>query len=311
MKKWLKKLGVLGLAAGLWASTGVGAASAQEDASQFEGETVTVGLVPGSAEDVWSIVVEKAAADGIELEIVLFNDYVQPNIALQDGSIDLNAFQHVAFLDNWNEANDGNLTPVGYTFVSPMGAYSDKIASLDELQPGDVVAIPNDPTNGGRAILALEIAGLIEVDDEAGYDPTPSDITDNPLELEFEELDANQLPLALPDVAVAFINTNFANDAGLSLHEDAIFVDADYPEQLNEGYRNVIAAHGDNVDNDLFAQIVSYYNSDEVAKAIYETTDGADKPAWEGAVEYQPEEGEDGEEADSAEETSDEVTDEE
>lgn len=311
MKNWIKKFGVLTLGASLLVGAGANAVKAEE-ASEFEGQSVTVGIVPGSAEEVWSVVVDKAAADGIEVELVLFSDYVQPNVALQDGSIDLNAFQHIAFLDDWNAANDGNLTPVGYTFVSPMGAYSEKIASFEELQDGDTIAIPNDPTNGGRAILALEIAGVIEVDDAAGYAPTPSDITDNPLNLEFEELDAAQLPLALPDVAAAFINTNFATDAGLSLHEDAIFVDADYPEQLNEAYRNVIAAHGDNVDSPLFAKIAEYYNSDEVAKAIYDTTGGADKPAWEGAVEYKPEAEEDTEETteEGTEETEEESSEE-
>src|SRR5690554_3057832 len=166
MKKWLKGLSVVGLAASLL----VGAASSSTVAAQgeFDGEKVTVGIVSGPAEDVWQVVVDKAAADGIEVELILFNDYVQPNIALADGSIDLNAFQHVAFLENWNEANEEDLSPVGFTFVSPMGAYSEKLTSFDELEDGATIAIPNDPTNGGRAILGLEIAGLIEEDDEAG-----------------------------------------------------------------------------------------------------------------------------------------------
>lgn len=281
MKKLLTKLSVVGLAASVFVgASSITRLSAQ---SEFEGETVTVGIVSGPAEDVWDVVVEKAAADGIELELVLFNDYVQPNIALADGSINLNAFQHVAFLENWNEANEEELTPIGFTFVSPMGAYSEKISSLDDLQEGDTVAIPNDPTNGGRAILGLEIAGVIEVDDAAGYLPTLDDITDNPKNLTFEELDAAQLPLVLPDVAAAFINLNFATDAGLSLTEDAIFVDADHPEQLSEAYRNVIVTQAENVEEPLLLQIVSYYQSVEVAQALYDTTNNGDKPAWENA----------------------------
>lgn len=281
MKKWLKGLSVVGLAASLL----VGAASSSTVAAQgeFDGEKVTVGIVSGPAEDVWQVVVDKAAADGIEVELILFNDYVQPNIALADGSIDLNAFQHVAFLENWNEANEEDLSPVGFTFVSPMGAYSEKLASFDELEDGATIAIPNDPTNGGRAILGLEIAGLIEVDDEAGYLPTLDDITDNPKNLEFQELDAAQLPIILPDVAAAFINLNFATDAGLSLTEDTIFVDADHPEELSEAYRNVIVAKGDNVDNPLYLQIAAYYQTVEVAQALYDTTNNGDKPAWENA----------------------------
>ncbi|MGO4928585.1 MetQ/NlpA family ABC transporter substrate-binding protein [Fundicoccus sp. Sow4_D5] len=281
MKKLLTKLSVVGLAASVFVgASSITRLSAQ---SEFEGETVTVGIVSGPAEDVWDVVVEKAAADGIELELVLFNDYVQPNIALADGSINLNAFQHVAFLENWNEANEEELTPIGFTFVSPMGAYSEKISSLDDLQEGDTVAIPNDPTNGGRAILGLEIAGVIEVDDAAGYLPTLDDITDNPKNLTFEELDAAQLPLVLPDVAAAFINLNFATDAGLSLTKDAIFVDADHPEQLSEAYRNVIVTQAENVEEPLLLQIVSYYQSVEVAQALYDTTNNGDKPAWENA----------------------------
>lgn len=281
MRKLLTKLSVVGLAASVFVgASSITRLSAQ---SEFEGETVTVGIVSGPAEDVWDVVVEKAAADGIELELVLFNDYVQPNIALADGSINLNAFQHVAFLENWNEANEEELTPIGFTFVSPMGAYSEKISSLDDLQEGDTVAIPNDPTNGGRAILGLEIAGVIEVDDAAGYLPTLDDITDNPKNLTFEELDAAQLPLILPDVAAAFINLNFATDAGLSLTEDAIFVDADHPEQLSEAYRNVIVTQAENVEEPLLLQIVSYYQSVEVAQALYDTTNNGDKPAWENA----------------------------
>lgn len=278
MSKWLKSLGVLSLAASLLA----GATTGVQAQGEFEGEEVKVGIVPGSAEEIWDVVVEKAEADGITVELVLFSDYIQPNIALQDGSTDLNAFQHVAFLDDWNASNDGTLTPLGYTFVSPMGAYSENISSFEELQDGDKIGIPNDPTNGGRAILALELAGVIEVDDEAGALPTVSDITDNPLNIKFEELDAAQLPISLPDVAASFINLNFATDAGLKL-EDAIFVDADHPEDLNEAYKNVIATREDNKENPLFLKIVEYYQSEEVAQAIYDATNGGDKPVWEGA----------------------------
>lgn len=278
MRKWLKGIAALTLASTLLVSNS-SFANAQ---GEFEGEEVTVGLVPGSAEEVWQVVIDKAEADGIDIEIVLFNDYVQPNIALQDGSVDLNAFQHVAFLDNWNEANDGDLTPIGFTFVSPMGAYSEKITSFDELQEGDTIAIPNDPTNGGRAILALELAGVIEVDDAAGALATVNDITDNPLNIKIQELDAAQLPLSLPDVTAAFINLNFAQDAGLDL-ADAIFVDADYPEKLNEAYKNVIATRQADAENPLYAKIVEYYQSEEVAQAIYDITNNGDKPAWENA----------------------------
>lgn len=274
MKNWIKKIGVTSLAAGLLASLGA--------TSAFAEETVSVGIVSGPAEEIWEIVVNEAAEEGIEVELELFTDYNQPNVALDNGSLDLNAFQHVAFLEDWNSANDGTLAPLGFTFVSPMGTYSEKISSLDELKDGDIIGIPNDPTNGGRAILALEIAGVIEVDDAAGALATPEDITDNPLNLKFEELDAAQLAATLPDVAVAIINTNFATDAGLSL-KDAIFVDADYPDQLNELYKNVIAATEETKDNEILLRVVELYQTEAVAQAIYDLSNGGDKPIWEGA----------------------------
>lgn len=253
-----------------------------EEKNEFEGEKVTVGIVPGSAEDVWQVVVDQAKAEGIEVELQFFADYNQPNEALQNGSIDLNAFQHIAFLDNWNESNDGSLVPIGFTFVSPMGTYSEKIKSLDELPEGGTVAIPNDPTNGGRALLALELAGVLEIDDEAGILVTPEDITENPKNIKIEELDAAQLAATLPDVDAAIINTNFANDAGLSL-KDAIFVDADYPEKLSEKYKNSIVAREEDKENPLYLKIVELYQTDAVAQAIYDTTNGGDKPVWENA----------------------------
>ncbi|MGX7078174.1 MetQ/NlpA family ABC transporter substrate-binding protein [Globicatella sanguinis] len=253
-----------------------------EEKNEFEGEKVTVGIVPGSAEDVWQVVVDQAKEEGIEVELQFFTDYNQPNEALQNGSIDLNAFQHIAFLDNWNESNDGSLVPIGFTFVSPMGTYSEKIKSLDELPEGGTVAIPNDPTNGGRALLALELAGVLEIDDEAGILVTPEDITENPKNIKIEELDAAQLVATLPDVDAAIINTNFANDAGLSL-KDAIFVDADYPEKLSEKYKNSIVAIEEDKENPLYLKIVELYQTDAVAQAIYDTTNGGDKPVWENA----------------------------
>ncbi|WPC09760.1 MetQ/NlpA family ABC transporter substrate-binding protein [Globicatella sp. PHS-GS-PNBC-21-1553] len=248
-------------------------------------------MVPGSAEDVWQVVVDQAKAEGIEVELQFFTDYNQPNEALQNGSIDLNAFQHIAFLDNWNESNDGSLVPIGFTFVSPMGTYSEKIKSLDELPEGGTVAIPNDPTNGGRALLALELAGVLEIDDDAGILVTPEDITENPKNIKIEELDAAQLAATLPDVDAAIINTNFANDAGLSL-KDAIFVDADYPEKLSEKYKNSIVAREEDKENPLYLKIVELYQTDAVAQAIYDTTNGGDKPVWENApvIEEQTEE---------------------
>lgn len=299
MKKFLKSLGVLSLAG----SVLVGATSAVQAQGEFEGETVTVGVVSEAEEQVWEFVSEQALEqEGIELELVLFTDYVQPNVALQDGSTDLNAFQHVAFLNEWNEANDGNLEALGFSYVTPLGVYSESITSIEEIPEDAVIAIPNDPTNGGRALLGLELAGLIEVDDEAGILPTVSDVTDNPLNIQFEELEAAQIAQALPDVDAAVINNTFALDAGLSV-EDAIFLDAENPADLPDDYKNIIAVNGDNADSELFAKVVELYQTDEVAEKLAEASNGGDVPAW---TEEGEEEGSDSSESEETTEESEE-----
>lgn len=299
MKKFLKSLGVLSLAG----SVLVGATSAVQAQGEFEGETVTVGVVSEAEEQVWEFVAEQALEqEGIELELVLFTDYVQPNVALQDGSTDLNAFQHVAFLNEWNEANDGNLEALGFSYITPLGVYSESITSIEEIPEDAVIAIPNDPTNGGRALLGLELAGLIEVDDEAGILPTVSDVTDNPLNIQFEELEAAQIAQALPDVDAAVINNTFALDAGLSV-EDAIFLDAENPADLPDDYKNIIAVNGDNADSELFAKVVELYQTDEVAEKLAEASNGGDVPAW---TEEGEEEGSDSSESEETTEESEE-----
>ena len=299
MKKFLKSLGVLSLAG----SVLVGATSAVQAQGEFEGETVTVGVVSEAEEQVWEFVAEQALEqEGIELELVLFTDYVQPNVALQDGSTDLNAFQHVAFLNEWNEANDGNLEALGFSYVTPLGVYSESITSIEEIPEDAVIAIPNDPTNGGRALLGLELAGLIEVDDEAGILPTVADVTDNPLNIQFEELEAAQIAQALPDVDAAVINNTFALDAGLSV-EDAIFLDAENPADLPDDYKNIIAVNGDNADSELFAKVVELYQTDEVAERLAEASNGGDVPAW---TEEGEEEGSDSSESEETTEESEE-----
>ena len=280
MRKWIKKLTLTSLA-GLLSLTSTVAFVAAEEGSDYEGETVKVGVVGDSSKETWDAVSEKAKEEGITIETVLFTDYNQPNQALQDGSIDLNAFQHVAYLDNWNEANGGDLEPIGFTLVTKLALYSDKYQSIEDLPEGAQIAIPNDPTNGGRALLALQIAGLIKVDEEAGILPEVGDITDNPKNIELVELDASQTAASLPDVDAAFINSGYATDAGLS-PDKALFVDTDQPDQLSDSYRNVIVARSEDKDNPLYAKVIEFYQTPEIAKIITESSNGGSVPAWEG-----------------------------
>ncbi|HJF16013.1 MAG TPA: MetQ/NlpA family ABC transporter substrate-binding protein [Globicatella sulfidifaciens] len=275
MKKLVKKVSVLALLAGL-----VAPATAFAEDKPFDGETVKVGVASDDEIEVWEFVAELAEKEGITLEVELFNDYVQPNVAVASGDLDLNAFQHVAYLEEWNKENDEDLQPIGYTYVSPLGAYSENVTSLDELAEGAVLAIPNDPTNGGRALLLLEQAGVIEVDDAAGVLPTLKDITKNDKKLEFKELDAAQVAVSLPDVDAAIINTNYALDHDLSIEEDAIFVDTEDLAKVNEVYKNVVVTRKDDVENELYKHIVELYQSEEVAEKITEVTDGANVAAW-------------------------------
>lgn len=281
MKKIFKQLGTLTVASILVLNASATLVSAQGDDRPFEGEEVSIGVVGDVADSIWNYLGEVALEEeGIELEVVLLTDYNQPNEAVDNGSLDLNAFQHVAFLNEWNEANDADLVHIGFTTVNPLGLYSEKISSLDELENGATIAIPNDPTNGGRALLALEIAGLIEVDDAAGVLPTPDDITDNSKNLNIQELDASQIAIALPDVDAAFINTGFANDAGLSL-EDAIFFDAEDKDQLNEVYKNIVVVRAEDAEKPLYLKLVELYQTEEVAKQIVELSNGGSLPAWD------------------------------
>lgn len=275
MKKLVKKVSVLALLAGL-----VAPATAFAEDKPFDGETVKVGVASDDEIEVWEFVAELAEKEGITLEVELFNDYVQPNVAVASGDLDLNAFQHVAYLEEWNKENDEDLQPIGYTYVSPLGAYSEKVTSLDELAEGAVVAIPNDPTNGGRALLLLEQAGVLEVDDAAGVLPTVKDITKNDKKLEFKELDAAQVAVSLPDVDAAIINTNYALDHDLSIEDDAIFVDTEDLAKVNEVYKNVVVTRKDDVENELYKHIVELYQTEEVAEKITEITDGANVAAW-------------------------------
>lgn len=284
MKKLVNKVAGWTLSGLLLAGFAAPSVLAEED-KPFDGERVSVGVASEYEEDVWNLVRDKAGEEGIELEVVLFTDYVQPNIAVQDGSVDLNAFQHVAFLNDWNQSNDGDLIPLGFTYVAPLRAYSEKIESLDELADGDTVAIPNDPTNGGRALLALEQAGVIEVDDAAGVLPGVDDVTKNDKNIEFQELDAAQLPASLPDVAAAFVNNNFALDAGLSV-DDAIFSDGDDIESLPADYKNTIVTRSEDKDNELYKHIVELYQTSEVSDKLAEVSEGADLPAWTDKDEY-------------------------
>lgn len=260
-------------------ASGSASASAAQSGSSAEQTTIRLGVV-GENNEQWTPVIDRLAKDGVTLELVKFSDYTLPNQALADGEIDLNAFQHYAFLNNEIKEKGLDLTAIGETIIAPLGLYSDKIKSVDELKDGDSIAIPNDATNGGRSLKLLESAGLIKVDSKAGYTPEVSDITDNPLNLQFVQVEAAQTASLLPDVAAAVINGGHAVDNGLSPTKDAIYLET-VQEGSDNPYINIIVARTADKDNPLYQKVVSYFRSDEVAKVLEDTYHGAYLPTWQ------------------------------
>ncbi|MCC9273328.1 MAG: MetQ/NlpA family ABC transporter substrate-binding protein [Enterococcus aquimarinus] len=281
MKKYLSvglaavALLVLATGCGKNDETGVSAAG---QTSEQERTTVKLGII-GADTDVWDSVQARLKDEGIDLEYVQFTDYSQPNTALASGDIDLNSFQHQFFLDNFNEEHETDLVSIGNTVNAPLGIYSEKISDIAELKEGDKVAIPNDVTNGGRALILLQSAGLLTVDEAKQQAPTVSDITDNPLNLEIVELDAAQTARALQDVTVSVINSGMAVDAGYIPANDAIYLEP--VDEKSRPYVNIIATRAEDADNDIYQKVVAAYQTDETIKVIEETSKGSSIPAWE------------------------------
>lgn len=239
---------------------------------------VKVGVV-GENNEQWVPVIESLKAEGIELELVRFADYSLPNQALADKEIDLNSFQHYAFLENQIKDRGYKLSVIGETIIAPLGVYSKKHTSVDQLKEGASIAIPSDATNGGRALKVLESAGLIEVDPAAGFVPTLSNITKNPLNIKFYEVEAAQTYSLMADVDLAVINGGHARDNGLSPAKDAVYLEK-VIEGQNNPYINVIAARTEDQDNELYQKVVKAYRSDAVAKIIAEKYNGAYIITW-------------------------------
>lgn len=217
---------------------------------------------------------------GKKIKIVSFSDYNQPNEALKAGDIDLNAFQHKKFLEDYNKSHKTDIVAVGDTLLAPMGIYSDKIKDVKEIKDGDKIAIPNDPTNGARALFLLQSAGLIEVDGKEGDAITVADIKKNPKKLEIIELDASQTARNLTEVAASVINSGVAVDAGFVPTENAIYLE-DKDDPAKAIYVNIIAARKEDKDSKTVENFIkNYYQTDETKKLVEKETKGSEIPAW-------------------------------
>ena len=272
----MKKLLALVLAVTAFALAGCGG-SADKPADNAKAEKVVkVGASPVPHAEILEAIRPELEKEGVKLEIVEFNDYVQPNIATNDKEIDANFFQHEPYLKNFVEEHpELKLVNVLGVHIEPMGVYSRKIKKLDELSDGASVAIPNDPTNGGRSLLLLVKAGLLKLREGAGTNPTVHDITENKKNLKFQEVEAAQVPRTLDDVDAAVINTNYAMQANLVPTKDALFM-----EDSTSPYVNIVAVRTGDEKRPEIQALMKALRSEEVKKFIDEKYKGAIVPAF-------------------------------
>ena len=248
-------------------------ASAPVEGGSLAGATLKVGATPAPHAEILEIVQDLLAEQGITLKIMEYNDYVQPNNAVEDGSLDANYFQHITYMNNFNAENGTHLVSVADVHYEPFGLYAGKTASLDALADGAQIAVPNDATNEARALLLLEQEGLITLKANAGISATVNDIESNPKNLEIVEMEAAQLPLRLADVDMAVINGNYAIDAGLNV-SDALAVEA-ADGTAAEAYVNVLTVKEGRENDPAIQALADALKSDAVRTFIDETYAGA------------------------------------
>ena len=267
------------------------APSSSSSSSEDSANTIKVGIMTqtDATEPLWEKVSENAKKEGLTLEFVEFTDYSQPNKALANGEIDVNAFQHYNFLNNWNTENNGDLVAAADTLISPLRIFSGldgekaKYTDISELPDGAVISVPNDATNESRALYLLQTAGLIKLDVSGEELATKVNISENPKKLDIKELDASQTASTRTSVDAAIINNNYAVDAGVD------YATVLFKEEINaesKQWVNVIAAQKDwekSDKADAIKILIKSYQTDEVAKILSDSSNGVDVPAWEGA----------------------------
>lgn len=243
--------------------------------SAHAAETLSVAATPVPHAEILEFVKPALAKEGVDLKIKVFTDYVQPNVQVAEKRLDANFFQHQPYLDEFNKTKGTKLVSVAGVHVEPLGAYSSKYKQLSELPGGATVVIPNDATNGGRALLLLDKAGLIKLKDSNSILATVKDISENPKDLKFRELEAATIPRVLTQVDLALINTNYALEAKLDPSKDALVI-----EGKDSPYVNILVARPDDKDSDAMKKLVAALHSPEVKQFILEKYKGAIVPAF-------------------------------
>jgi D-methionine transport system substrate-binding protein len=244
---------------------GLGIIGAMASSAAWAQSVIKIGSISGPDMEILEKAKIVASREGLTIEIKDLRGYSEVNDALVNKEIDLNAYQHQPYLDEYNKANGTQLVSIGSTYVSPLGFFSRKIKKLAELKDGDTVVIPKDPTNGGRALLLLQKAGIIKLKPAVGLTPTPADVIENPKNLIILEIEPAKTPSALDDVAAVAINNTYSIPAGLNPVKNSIYL-----ESVDSPYVNVIVARPEDSSNPLFLKFVKAYQSQEVADYIYE-----------------------------------------
>jgi D-methionine transport system substrate-binding protein len=273
LKKWIVAALAIVTTVGLLAGCG---ADASKSVAPAEKNEITVGINPGYGDQIMDVVKQEAAKQGLKVNVKAFNDYITPNQALANGDIDLNVYQHQPFLDAFNAKNGTNIVSIGKTYLAPLALYSHKYKKVADIPDGSTIAIPNDPTNGSRALEILQKANLIKLDPKK--DPmkvTVQDIVDNPHHFKISELEAAQLPRSLDDTAASVINAGYAISIGLNSARDGLAVEAD-----TSPYVNIIAARAQDKDNPTYQKFVKIFQSQAVKDYINKQFDKALIPVW-------------------------------
>ena len=274
----MKKNATFFAALSLAALTLAGTAFAGEDTK------ITIAASPTPHAEILEQAKEILAEEGYELDIVEFEDYVQPNLVVDSGEMDANYFQHIPYLDNFNAEKGTDLVNAGGIHYEPFGIYPGKKASLDELEDGDTIAVPNDPTNEARALLLLQDNGVLTLKEDAGLTATKLDIVENPLNIQIEELEAAQVSRVKDEVAFVVLNGNYALEAGFSVAKDSVAYETSDSEAAKT-YVNVIAVKSGNENSDKIVALVNALKSDAIVDYINATYDGAVVPFVEEAAE--------------------------
>ena len=268
---------VLVLALGILTACGGGSDSGSGDGDSAD-KTIKVAASPTPHAEILNAISDELAAEGWTLEVIEFDDYVQPNVATTDGDVDANYFQHVPYLDEYNEQNGTDLVAVGNVHYEAMGVYKGTKDSFDALEDGDKIGIPNDGTNGARALQLLEANGVLKLKEDAGVTATEQDIVENPKNLEIVPLEAATIPASLPDLALGVINYNYANGAGFTQDDAVALETAD--SDAAETFVNVIVVNAGNENSEKTQALVKAVQSDTVKNFILDNYNGLIQPKF-------------------------------